>query len=69
MVMFVQFWHNVITPLNNNIERIEFLRLQEGQSELCNVRLFWAEQRIKLIISYIFAVTLKLYNSYKFTKY
>lgn len=67
MVLFVQFWHNAITPLTNNTERLEYVRLYEGHGELCNIRIYWSEQRIKLIIAYTFAVTLKLYNSYKFT--
>ena len=55
--------------MTNNTERMEYVRLYEGRGELCNIRLYWAEQRIKLIIAYIFAVTLKLYNSYKFTQF
>ena len=69
MVMFVQFWHYAFIPLSNNTERLEFVRLYEGSGELCNIRLYWSEQRIKLIIAYIFAVTLKVYNSYKFTQF
>ena len=67
MVLFTQFCFIAFTGLHS--VRKEFVRIYDGHGEICNIESYWLEHRYMLIISYLLALTLKLFNSYKYAYY
>ena len=63
-VMFVQFNYLLTSTLPLHQDKQEMSALYKGHGELCNLLNYWQHHRTLLIVSYILAVVIKLYNTY-----
>ena len=69
MVMFTQFCYIIFSSCLGHSDKVEFVKIYDGHGEICNIESYWMEHRYMLIISYLLALTLKLFNSYKYAYY